>query len=99
MLGEISNKGVTSMLIDAVKIYCKKKGMKLLNTDNNISSDIFEHINDYIYDDYFEYKVDIFVCNKNSELPDIFIVEDSSHEFLVYERIIDDFCCLSHQKK
>ncbi|KUE55782.1 hypothetical protein DF12_23905, partial [Salmonella enterica subsp. enterica serovar Kentucky] len=79
------------MLIDAVKIYCKKKGMKLLNTDNNISSDI--------YDDYFEYKVDIFVCNKNSELPDIFIVEDSSHEFLVYERIIDDFCCLSHQKK
>lgn len=25
MLGEISNKGVTSMLIDAVKIYCKKR--------------------------------------------------------------------------
>ncbi|HBA8323138.1 TPA: hypothetical protein J1099_004804, partial [Escherichia coli] len=52
----------------------------------------------YIDDDYFYYKTHTFVCHDIVELPDVFILENNGDEFLVYERIMDDFCCLSEGK-
>ncbi|EAM2866730.1 ATP-binding cassette domain-containing protein [Salmonella enterica] len=87
------------MLIDAMKIYCKKNGIRLSAMDKIIAADFLEHTNDYILDDYFNYKLNSFVCHSHAELPEIFIVEENGNEFFVYERIMDDFCCLSQNKQ
>ncbi|SPW33103.1 Type I secretion system ATP-binding protein PrsD [Edwardsiella tarda] len=86
------------MLINAMTIYCQKTGIQLSIQDNVITADFFEHPNDYIVDDYFNYKLHSFVCRSHAELPEIFIVEVNGNDFLVYERIAGDFCCLSQHK-
>ncbi|EDW5780687.1 ATP-binding cassette domain-containing protein [Salmonella enterica] len=87
------------MLIDAMAIYCKKNGIELTTQNKILHADFFQHPNDYILDDYFEYKLNSFVCDNHAELPEIFIVEENGNDFFVYERIVDDFCCLSQNKQ
>lgn len=83
------------MLMSAFNIYCKKIGVTF-SVDQNITlMELMNNINEYIDDDYFDYKVQSFVCHDIVELPDIFILENNGDEFLLYERIMDDFCCLS----
>ncbi|EDW8498252.1 ATP-binding cassette domain-containing protein [Salmonella enterica subsp. enterica serovar Enteritidis] len=87
------------MLIEAMTIYCKKNGVQLFSQDKILAADFFEHPNDYISDDYFNYKLNSFVCHSHAELPEIFIVEENGNDFFVYERIVGDFCCLSQHKQ
>ncbi|QPR27647.1 ATP-binding cassette domain-containing protein [Edwardsiella hoshinae] len=87
------------MLIDAIRIYCQKNGIQLSTRDKTLAADFFEHPHDYISDDYFNYKLHSFICRSHAELPEIFIVEEKGNDFLVYERIISDFCCLSQHKQ
>ncbi len=83
------------MLIHALHIYCKKTGIKLSTPDNVNSLDELSNINNYIHDDYFYYKPHTFVCNDCASLPDVFIVEYKANDFIVCERVMDKFCCLS----
>lgn len=86
------------MLTNAFGIYCKKIGITFSAVQNITLTELMNNINEYIDDDYFYYKTHTFVCHDIVELPDIFILENNGDEFLVYERIMDDFCCLSEGK-
>ncbi|HFW5075710.1 TPA: hypothetical protein ACIBU8_004803, partial [Salmonella enterica subsp. diarizonae serovar 61:l,v:z35] len=87
------------ILIDSMAIYCKKTGIHLSITDKIITEEFIENVNDYILDDYFNYKFYSFVCHSYAELPEIFIVEENVNDFSVYERILGDFCCLTQNKQ
>lgn len=85
--------------MNAMTIYCQKNGIQFSVMDNEITVDFFEHPNDYILDDYFDYKLYSFVCYNHAELPEIFVVEENGNDFLVYERVMSDFYCLSQHKQ
>ncbi|ASQ15844.1 ATP-binding cassette domain-containing protein [Enterobacter cloacae] len=85
------------MLMNAFNIYCGKIGVTFLGDKNVTLMELMYNINEYINDDYFDYKIHTFVCHDIAELPDFFMLENNGDEFLVYERIIDDFCCISKE--
>ncbi|EET0039536.1 ATP-binding cassette domain-containing protein [Escherichia coli] len=83
------------MFANALVVYSKRMDIPLMDISSIPHQDILADIGKYIKHDFVSYRFECFVCRTHNELPDVFIVESVGGGFHVFERIQNDFCCLT----